>query len=85
MNQYMILACSDYCQQCFDIYIDTIEAMTAPQAIEKFFRENFAFKEMGTIHGSVLCTALTMFKAVPILIDTSPRKDAQYLIYHFQT
>ena len=83
MNCYMILACSDYYQQVFDIYIDTVEAWSAPQAIQKFFKDNFAFKEMGTINGSVLVTKFARFKAVPTLIDTSAKADAQYLIYHF--
>ena len=83
MNHYMILACSDYFQKVFDIYIDTVEARTAAEAIQQFFKDNFPFKETGTIRGSILCTATAHFKAVPTLIDTSAKADAQYLIYHF--
>lgn len=45
MNQYMILACSDYYGKVFDIYIDTVEAACSNQAIEKFAKDNFPFKE----------------------------------------
>ena len=83
MNAYMILASSDLYTETYDIYIDTVEAWTANEAIKKFFIDNFAFDNMGTIRGAVLCTALTQFKAVPILIDTSSREDAQLLIYNF--
>lgn len=79
----MILACSDYFQQVFDIYIDTVEAWSAQQAIEQFFKDNFPFKEMGTIHGSLLCTATAHFKAVPTLFDTTAKAANQYLIYQF--
>lgn len=84
MNQYQILACSDLCNNVFDIYIDTVEAWTSNLAIEKFFKQNFSFKEMGTIRGSCLCTSTAIFKAVPILIDTSSREDVQYYICNFK-
>ncbi len=77
----MILACSDLATETYDIYIDTVEAWTANEAIKKFFIDNFSFKEMGTIRGSRVCTSKTIFKAFPILIDTSPRDDVQYILY----
>lgn len=83
MNQYMILACSDYYGKVFDIYIDTVEAACSNQAIEKFAKDNFPFKQTYTICGSVLCTATAHFKAVPTLIDTTAKAANQYLIYQF--
>lgn len=81
MNQYAILACSDLTTETFDIYIDTVEAWTANEAIKKFFTENFSFKQMGSIRGCKLCTSQTIFRAFPILIDTSPRNDVQYILH----
>ena len=85
MNQYQILACSDLYTETFDIYVDTVEAWTANDAIKKFFTDNFEFSQIGTVRGSVLSTAHAMFCAFPILIDTFPRKDAQYLIFNFKS
>ena len=81
MNQYAILACSDLASEIFDIYIETVEAWTSNEAIQKFFADNFSFKEMGTVRGSKLCTSVTIFQAFPILIDTSPRDDVQYILH----
>ena len=81
MNQYMILASSENLTEVYDVYIDTIEAHTAHEAITKFFKKYFSFDKMGTVRGSRLCTYYASFKALPILIDTAPRSDIQYYLH----
>ena len=81
MNKYMILASSDEVFDIFDVYIDMVEAWTACEAIQKFAHDNFSFKEMYTIRRNQLRTKWSAFIAVLVLVDTSPREDAQYILY----
>lgn len=74
MNTYIILAASDVVHKIFDIYIDTVEAWTAFEAIEKFRNLHFGLMSKDcTTNGGMLQTRQTLFKAFPIVLDTDNR------------
>ena len=84
MNTYVILACSDPAFQIYDIFIDTVEAWTAPDAMRLWAERTFAFKQMYQLHGSWLCKCLgglTEFRAYPLMIDKDNPKQYLYLPY----
>ena len=74
MNTYVILAASDAAHNIFDIYIDTIEAWTAFEAMEKFRNQYFSLTDTSNVQfGGMLQTKTTLFKAFPIVLDTDNR------------
>lgn len=71
MNVYNILATFDYVDFLYDIYVDTIEAWTAEEALALFCEKTFDFKQMYFISGNHAYSVLQKcyFKAFPMLID----------------
>lgn len=69
VNRYDIIMASDVAHEIFDIYIDTIDAWTAKDAITEFCNKHFAFEKY-RVYGGRLFTETYLFQAFPTRLDT---------------
>ncbi len=79
MNRYDILQASDVMHNVFDIYIDTVDAWTAKEAITEFRDKYFGFMKYG-VYGSRLHTDTQLFQAFPTRLDTDHPQRYIYLL-----
>lgn len=78
MNTYYILAAQDALDTIYDIYIDTVEAWSAHDALKAWCEKTFAFKEMyylGYNHAVSRINPCACYRAFPVMLDkTNPQR-----------
>lgn len=79
MNRYDILLASDVAHEIFDIYIDTVDAWTAKDAITEFRNKHFGLMKY-RVYGSRLYTDAQLFQAFPTRLDTEHPQRYIYLL-----